>query len=306
MNTLASLRGSKFQLLLADPAWAFRTFNGRNRTPTQKQFREAEDHYATMSTDDMAALPVSDIVAKDALLAMWAVGSHLPDAHRLAAAWGFPTCVTDLFYWAKQKLVQADQIDLFTGDIPPPRMSMGYHTRKQVEPCLLFSRGKGLPVCAHDVRQLIVAPSLGHSRKPVEQYDRLERLYGDVKRIELFARNTRKGWESWGNEVGKFDEVAPQNRAKRIQLSRKKGWRMPEGARKVDRSTRWGNPYQAGTDGDGDRAKLVDLFRAYLERPEQAELVTAIQSELAATDLACWCPLDGPCHADVLLEVANR
>ena len=55
--------------------------------------------------------------------------------------WGF-TFVTDLFYWCKQRLIAADQIDLFTGDIPPPKISMGYHTRKQLEPCLLFKRGR--------------------------------------------------------------------------------------------------------------------------------------------------------------------
>lgn len=203
---LQALACAGYQLLLADPAWAFRTYSGKTRTPTQKKFREAEDHYPTMSTAEMCALPVAAIADRHALLAMWVVGSHLPDAFRLAAAWGFETCVTDLFYWAKQKLVAADQVDLFTGDIAPPRMSMGYHSRKQVEPCLLFSRGKGLPVKAHDVRQLIIAPSASHSRKPGEQYDRIERLYGDVRRIELFARSTRKGWDSWGNEVDKFDE----------------------------------------------------------------------------------------------------
>ena len=204
---MTSLPSGPFDLVLADPAWSFRTFSGTSRTPTQKKFREAEDHYAKMSLEEMAAIPVADVAAKDALLAMWVVGSHLRPAFNLADAWGFPQQVTDLFYWCKQKLIAADQIDIFTGDIPPPRMSMGYHSRKQLEPCLLFARGKGLPVCAHDVRQLIVAPSLGHSRKPVEQYDRLERLYGDVRRLELFARNTREGWSSWGNEVGKFDEV---------------------------------------------------------------------------------------------------
>lgn len=81
---------------------------------------------------------------------------------------------------------------------------------------------------------------------------------------------------------------------------------MPAGAKKVDRSTRWGNPYQAGSDGDGDRGRLVALFRDYLARPEQAELVGDIKAQLVGKDLACWCPLDGPCHADVLLEVANR
>lgn len=92
----------------------------------------------------------------------------------------------------------------------------------------------------------------------------------------------------------------------RIQLRRTKGWRMPEGAVKVDRSTRFGNPYQAGKDGDGDRAYLVRLFAEYLARPEQAELVADIKASLRGKRLACWCPPDAPCHADVLLKIANE
>jgi N6-adenosine-specific RNA methylase IME4 len=58
------------------------------------------------------------------------------------------------------------------------------------------------------VRQLIVAPKREHSRKPDEQYPALERLFGDVTRIELFARTTRAGWTAWGNQTGKFPAVA--------------------------------------------------------------------------------------------------
>lgn len=205
---MTALPSGPFSLVLADPPWAFRTFNQARRTPTQKKFREAEDHYPTMTIDEMAQIPVADVVDRNALLAVWVVGSHADVSHELAAAWGFDRFVTDLFYWTKQKLRFADQIDMFTGDIAPPKMSMGYHTRKQIEPCYLFARGKGLPVLNHDVRQLIVAPPAEHSRKPAEQYDRLERLYGDVPRIELFARNGRTGWQSWGNEVGKYDVEA--------------------------------------------------------------------------------------------------
>lgn len=78
---------------------------------------------------------------------------------------------------------------------------------------------------------------------------------------------------------------------------------MPAGAVKVDRSTRWGNPYVG--DGPHDRAKMVALFAAYCARPEQAAFVAAVQAALRGKDLACWCPLDGPCHADVLLVLAN-
>lgn len=101
----------------------------------------------------------------------------------------------------------------------------------------------------------------------------------------------------------------------RLQLSRRKGFDLQAHSRTMNglpavhvaRPTRWGNPYQAGRDGHGDRRYLVDLFRAYLRRPEQAGLVAAIRHELRGKNLACWCPLDGqPCHADVLLEIANR
>lgn len=201
----AGLETGSYRLLLADPPWAFRTFSGKDRTPTQKKFREEEDHYATMSYADMCAMPVGDLAAKDALLAMWVVGSHIDEAIELGKSWGF-AFVTDLFYWAKQKLIDGDQIDIFTRDIAPPKISMGYHSRKQVEPCLLFKKGKGLPVLAHDVRQLIIAPPREHSRKPEEQYDRLLALYGDVPRCELFARSPRAGWDVWGNQTDKFGD----------------------------------------------------------------------------------------------------
>lgn len=93
----------------------------------------------------------------------------------------------------------------------------------------------------------------------------------------------------------------------RIQMHRRRGgWRKDHpDAVIAARPSRWGNPYQAGKDGDGNREFVVSLYRAYLERPEQADLVVSIKSELRGKDLACWCPLDGPCHADVLLEIAN-
>lgn len=205
----ASLPRRDYGLILADPPWAFRTFSGRVRTPTKKRFREAEDHYPTMSMDELKALPVGDIAGRHSALVMWIVGSHCDAALDLGRAWGFGFA-TDLFYWLKQKLVRADQIDLFTGDIAPPKISMGYYSRKQLEPCWLFTRGSP-KVHAHDVRQLIIEPPREHSRKPLEQYTRLERLFGDVPRLELFSRTTRQGWDCWGNEVGKYLE--PQETA---------------------------------------------------------------------------------------------
>ena len=88
---------------------------------------------------------------------------------------------------------------------------------------------------------------------------------------------------------------------------------MPPNARKVDRSTRWGNPFVVGTAGVPDIPTAVARFREAIEHGDFAnETLRAqfardhVRAELAGLDLACWCPLDGPCHADVLLEVANH
>lgn len=203
-SPFAALPQKHFRLILADPAWQTVLWSGVTRTPTQKA---GEDHYPTMSLDEMAALPVNEIAADHSVLAMWAIGSHLDQALALGQAWGFHFTRGDLFIWIKQRRIRPDQIDLFTGDVAEPPIGMGKYTRNQVEICLLFKRGKGVPVADHAVRQIILAPKREHSRKPVEQYDRLEALFGNVPRLEMNARNTRPGWSSWGNEVGKFAEA---------------------------------------------------------------------------------------------------
>ena len=96
----------------------------------------------------------------------------------------------------------------------------------------------------------------------------------------------------------------------RIQRKRVRGWRMPEGAVYVGRPSRFGNPYRVGFIYDIDdkpfvvhtRAQAVELYRRHLElHPLSADDI----AKLCGKDLACFCPLDQPCHADVLLELAN-
>lgn len=105
----------------------------------------------------------------------------------------------------------------------------------------------------------------------------------------------------------------------RVQLKRTKGYRMPPNTMKVDRSTRWGNPFKVGeeyvrekaTPGGGQSCNTVEsndhavqLFRRFTAR--QVRLQIESYQELRGKNLACWCPLDHPCHADVLLEIANN
>ena len=99
---------------------------------------------------------------------------------------------------------------------------------------------------------------------------------------------------------------------KRIQLSRAKGWRMPPDTVKVDRTSRWGNPWPSGKWGPllrcaPDAEAAVGLFRAMLSDPQMraAAGYPADLSPLRGKNLACWCRPGAMCHADVLLELAN-
>jgi hypothetical protein len=94
----------------------------------------------------------------------------------------------------------------------------------------------------------------------------------------------------------------------RVRLSRKKGWTKPDNTVVVARPTMWGNPFVPGKDGIPDRETAVAKFRAITETPGWSigqMTAEAVRLDLRGKNLACWCSLDGPCHADVLLEIAN-
>jgi hypothetical protein len=118
-----------------------------------------------------------------------------------------------------------------------------------------------------------------------------------------------------GNE-GSSPDTPPGDGAPphRVQLSRRKGWRMPPNTVKVDRATKWGNPFCIGDrvhrgpafsgrdEIVGDAQHACHLFRRHLFNLRSAdELIRPLRGK----NLACWCGLDDPCHADVLLELAN-
>lgn len=95
----------------------------------------------------------------------------------------------------------------------------------------------------------------------------------------------------------------------RIQRKRTKSWRMPKDAVYVGRPGRWGNPFIAAdllNGGNMSPEETVDHFRRALIDGRLQVSVASVRLDLAGKDLACWCPLDAPCHADVLLELANE
>lgn len=98
----------------------------------------------------------------------------------------------------------------------------------------------------------------------------------------------------------------------RIQRKRTKGWRMPENTVYVGRPTRWGNPYTVGSNGpylsgyEMTAQETVDLYESLQKSREKAGILEEFILQLRGKNLACWCPLDKPCHADVLLRLANN
>jgi hypothetical protein len=107
--------------------------------------------------------------------------------------------------------------------------------------------------------------------------------------------------------LNRFRVKLPQ----RIQLSRAKGWRMPENTVKVDRSTVYGNPFPAGKPSQA--AEAVRVFRHWICETDPWEYGQTMDERrrpnltpLRGKNLACWCKPGAPCHADVLLELANR
>lgn len=96
---------------------------------------------------------------------------------------------------------------------------------------------------------------------------------------------------------------------RRIQLRRTRGWRKPVRAVVVSRPSKWGNPFLVGIHplpGGTTREQAIQKYRRALTGLDLPFDYDDVRRELRGKDLACWCPLDQPCHADVLLEIANR
>lgn len=172
----------KYSVIYADPPWHYRTYSKKGRG------RSADSHYPTMDLEDIKALPVSDIAAKDCALFMWLTFPCMLEAFEVLKAWGFEY-KTVAFVWVKQNR-KSDS--LFWG--------MGYWTRANAELCVLATKGHPKRMNT-GVHQVIMTHIEEHSKKPNEARERIVRLMGDVPRIELFARQSPEGWDVWGNEV---------------------------------------------------------------------------------------------------------
>lgn len=172
----------KYEIIYADPPWQYNDRKVRGGT---------DHHYQTMSIEEICRLPVKDITSDDCVLFLWTTYPMLQEALNLVEAWGFKY-KTIGFQWIK--LNKSGKGKFF---------GMGRWTRGNTEPCLIAIKGKPKRINA-SISQIIESPISDHSKKPGIVRKKIVSLMGDLPRIELFARQSARGWDSWGNEVDSF------------------------------------------------------------------------------------------------------
>lgn len=179
---MIDLPTKKYAIIYADPPWDYSGCNQHTRRGTVNT-GSAREHYPTVTTDDMMEWDIPSITEQDCLLFMWTSSPHLDQAIKLGTAWGF-SYVTVAFVWDKQ--------------IGNP----GYYTFSQCELCLVFKKGKiPQPRGARGVRQFLSEQRTGHSTKPAEIRKRIDLMFPEQNKLEMFARRSAIGWDHWGNEI---------------------------------------------------------------------------------------------------------
>ena len=181
-NILTAFTDDKYSIIYADPPWSY--------SDKSKQRGGAERHYSTMSLDEIKKLPVNTVTDKQAVLFMWVTMPMLKEGLEVINAWGFKytTCG---FNWVKRNKVAET---LFMGG--------GHYTRANAEVCLIGVKGKPLPRLSRSIRQTQIHPVQEHSKKPDVFADQIVELFGNLPRIELFARDCKYGWDNWGDKYG--------------------------------------------------------------------------------------------------------
>jgi len=162
-----------YSVIYADPPWSY--------DHPISDSRRIENQYPTMNIDEICALHVQSISADDAILFLWVTTPMLEKGFRVLNAWGFEYRTS--MVWVK------------------PSIGMGQWVRQRHELLLIGVKGNiPTPRDGDKPDSVIEAPRLEHSKKPEIVYEIIEKMYPELPKVELFSRNKRNGWETWGYE----------------------------------------------------------------------------------------------------------
>ncbi len=185
----------KFQVIVADPAWGF---NDGLKKMKRSVKRSAASQYNVMTPAQVAAIPVASVSdPMGCMLALWVPGSMLMHGLDVMNAWGFKH--KQVFVWIKLKKGYRDEDDWNDAT----RVGMGRLFRQSHEIALIGTSGKSVYPWLEDRSQRSVAFDLnaGHSVKPPTLQTRLDRMFPEANRLEMFARRPRNGWTSAGDAI---------------------------------------------------------------------------------------------------------
>jgi len=186
------LGSAKFKTVLADPPWQF-----QNRTGKMAPEHRRLNRYGTMDLEAIKALPVSDFLEDTAHLYLWVPNALLPEGMAVLSAWGF-NYKTNLVWYKTRK------------DGGPDGRGVGFYFRNVTELILFGARGKNARTLQPGRTQVNVVAQRKreHSRKPDEAYELIEAC-SPGPRLELFARGSRPGWTTWGNQADDYEPTWP-------------------------------------------------------------------------------------------------
>jgi N6-adenosine-specific RNA methylase IME4 len=177
----------KFHTILADPPWQF-----QNRTGKMAPEHKRLNRYGTMTLDKICELPVAQVCEEPAHLYLWVPNALLPEGLRVMEAWGFQ--YKSNLVWHKIRK-----------DGGPDGRGVGFYFRNVTELILFGVRGKNARTLAAGRRQVnfLATQKREHSRKPDEQYKLIEEC-SPGPFLEMFARGSRPGWTTWGNQAEEY------------------------------------------------------------------------------------------------------
>lgn len=180
----------KFEIILADPPWSYSKYSNSKKNISSKV---RVTPYPPMPLEDIKKIPVADIAEDNSVLLMWVTFPCLEMGLEVIRAWGF-TFKTVAFNWLKKN---KKGLGWFMG--------FGHYTRANGEICLLATRGKPIKVIKKNMSQVVVTPITKHSEKPKIVLEKIVNLFGDLPRVELFARSTAPGWICIGDKIDGSD-----------------------------------------------------------------------------------------------------
>jgi N6-adenosine-specific RNA methylase IME4 len=174
----------KYNIILLDPPWHY-----NSRANHKTRFRGGvHGHYPTMKMSEIKALRLDKIADDNCAMFMWCTFPYLDEQIKLFKHWGFKYRTVG-FSWVKTNKKNGF-----------PFFGVGYYAKSNVEICLLGVKGT-MKSASNHVSSVVIAPRGKHSEKPDIVRDRIVELFGDLPRIELFAREKVAGWDCLGNDI---------------------------------------------------------------------------------------------------------